>query len=114
MSTHNAYREKLNVAERSLTDLKLKIVPTLSVAKIDEMGQKVREIAAMKTDLEAYNRRLRETIHEMGIKLDYLETNKQAIEELERKLKNASQDELSDQLIELSKKMSEYKLGELK
>lgn len=91
-----------------------RIIPTLSLAKVDELGQRVREIAAMKSDLEAYNRQLRETIHEMGVKLDYLETNKQAIEELERKLKHTNQDELSEQLIELSKRLSEFKLGELK
>jgi len=50
----------------------------------------------------------------MGIRLDYLETQKDAIEELEIKLKKSCQDELSQQLIEVSSKLSEYKLAELK
>lgn len=48
------------------------------------------------------------------VRLDYLETNKKAIEDLEVKLRNNSQDELSKELIDTSKKLSEYRLAELK
>jgi len=48
------------------------------------------------------------------VKLDYLETQKKALEELEDRLKKSSSDELSQQLIEVSAKLSEYRLAELK
>lgn len=43
-----------------------------------------------------------------------MKTHKDAIEELEAKLKKSNVDEMSQQLIEVSSKLSEYKLSELK
>jgi len=114
VSIHNAYSEKVNILERSLTEVKLKILPTISVAKIEELGNKIREIQYQKSDLENYNRTLREELHTVGVRKDYLETQKNAIEELEARLKKSHTDELSQQIIEVSTKLSDYKLAELK
>ncbi len=57
---------------------------------------------------------MRQEIHDMGVRLDYLETQRDTIEELEIKLKKSHQDELAQQVIEVSTKLSEYKLAELK
>lgn len=114
VSIHNAYSEKVNILERTLTDTKLKILPTISLAKIEELGNKIREIQYQKSDLETYNRTLREELHTVGVRKDYLETQKNAIEELEARLKKSHTDELSQQIIEVSTKLSDYKLAELK
>ncbi len=106
--------------------ISFRVLPTISVAKIEELGNKVREIQYQKSDLEIYNKNLRQEIHDVGgkkrvylnkqiiVRLDYLETQKKSIEELEVRLKKSHSDELSQQLIEVSSKLSEYRLSELK
>lgn len=48
------------------------------------------------------------------VKVDYFESYKSTLEELEERLKKSASDEFSNQLIELSSKLKEYKMSELK
>lgn len=48
------------------------------------------------------------------VRNDYIENERVHIEELERKLKRTYSDESSVTIIELTKKLSEYKMAELK
>jgi len=44
VETHNAYREKVAMLEKNLADARVKIIPTISVSKIEELTNKIREI----------------------------------------------------------------------
>jgi hypothetical protein len=68
----------------------------------------------MKTDLEIINKKLREENYELKLQVDYYETYRKSLEELEKRLSSKNSDELSLQLIEMSSRMKEYKLSELK
>lgn len=68
----------------------------------------------MKTDLELINKKLREENYELKLQVDYFETYRKGLEELEKRLTAKNSDELSLQLVEMSGRMKEYKLSELK
>ena len=112
--THTAYKEKLLLVEKSVSELRLKIIPTITVTRIENLAHTVKEFSAMKTDLEIMNKRLRESNSELILKLDALETYKGVLEDLDRRLKSTYSDDMSQQLIEMSERMREYKLNELK
>lgn len=111
---HAIYREKILDNEQNIKELRLKVIPTITVSRIEGLAHTVKELSAMKTDLEIANKRLRDTNYELFLKADAYETEKTVLEALEKKLKHDNSDDLSQQLIEMSERMREYKLGELK
>lgn len=112
--THAAYKEKILVSEKTISELKLKIIPTITITRIENLAHTVKEFSSMKTDLEIMNKRLRDSNSELVLKLDALETQKAVVEDLEKRLKANYSDDMSQQLIEMGERMREYKLNELK
>ena len=111
---HTVYKEKIFHSEKAIAELRLKIIPTITVTRIENLAHTVKEFSAMKTDLEIINKRLRDNNYEISNKLDALETYKSILEELEKRLKKTSSDDMSQQLIEMSERLREFKLSELK
>ena len=112
--THAVYKEKILVSEKTISELKLKIIPTITITRIENLAHTVKEFSSMKTDLEILNKRLRDSNSELVLKLDALETQKSVVEDLEKRLKANFSDDMSQQLIEMGERMREYKLNELK
>lgn len=57
--------------ETKVTDLRVKIIPTLNVQKVEAMGNMVKELTGMKSQLEIQNKKIREHNIELSIDLDY-------------------------------------------
>ena len=115
LATHTMYREKIIESEKTITELKMKIIPTITVTRIENLAHTVKEFSAMKTDLEIANKKLRDANYELSLNVDALESHKSSVDELEKQIKkNNSGDDMNQQLIEMSKRMREYKLAELK
>eukprot|EP01017_Pseudomicrothorax_dubius_P040838 TRINITY_DN6464_c0_g2_i2.p1 TRINITY_DN6464_c0_g2~~TRINITY_DN6464_c0_g2_i2.p1 ORF type:complete len:635 (-),score=204.55 TRINITY_DN6464_c0_g2_i2:36-1940(-) len=106
--------ERVRVLERTMNEMRGKIQPTLTQARFEEQAKRLREISDMKSELETRHRLLRDKNFELTLLVDYYENYKQTLQDLEERLKKASADDLSDQLIELSKRNSQIKLAELK
>lgn len=64
--------------------------------------------------MEEENARLREANFNLQARNDYVENERIHIEELERKLRNQYTDDSSKTIIDLTKKLSDYKMSELK
>lgn len=111
---HTVYKEKQLLLEKNIAELRLKVIPTITVTRIEGLAHTVKEFSAMKTDLEIINKKLRDNNYELSLKADSLETHKTVLEDLEKRLKNNYSDDMSQQLIEMSERMREYKLNELK
>ena len=107
--------------------IKSSIVANVSVLRIEDITNKMREIQHQKSELENYNRKLFTSLHETGgfdnfikfphinlVRLDYLETQKDAIEDIEKRLRKSYPDDMTKQLLDVSAKLSEYRLEELK
>ena len=74
----------------------------------------VKELTGMKTALEIQNKKIRQQNIELSIDLDYFNVYQDTLKDLEERLKKSHNDELSLQLIEMSGRLKEYKLSELK
>ena len=90
------------------------MLPTLTPARVEEQASRIREIANTNFDLQVQNRQIREKSYELQLKCDYHENYKHTLEDLERRLRKTNPDDISQQLIDLSTKLSEYKLTELR
>lgn len=107
-------KEKTNLMQKNIDSLTSRILPTVTVTKIDEFIVKLRQISNSKSQLEEQNKALREKNFSLQIRNDYIEIEKLHLDELERKLRRNYTDENSVAIIDLTKKLSEYKMGELK
>ena len=81
---------------------------------MDEFIIKLREISNSKSQLEEQNQALRDKNFSLQLRNDYVENEKVHVEELERRLRRNYTDENSVAIIDLTKKLSDYKMNELK
>lgn len=100
-------------SELQISDLKGKILPTVNPHQIDEMFNKINEIAEMKLHLEISNRKLREENYEQTLKCDYYETKQEELRKLEEKLRDEYTDDIHQQLIDMSMQVQDLKLQEM-
>lgn len=114
INTHFFMQEKNQLMQRNIDELNAKILPTINGNKIEEILTKIKEISSSKTELEKENKELRELNFNIQVRNDYIENEKIHIEELEKKLRRTYSDEASITIIDLTKKLSEYKMAELK
>jgi hypothetical protein len=108
------FRETILAYEKQVSELKVKLLPTVTLQRVEEQANRIKEIAEMKFEVEKQNRNLREQFYELQLKADYFDIYKGKLEELEQRLKSSNSDELSQQIIEVSEKYSECKIELLK
>jgi Ca2+-binding EF-hand superfamily protein len=97
-----------------LLDARMSILPTVTLAKLEELNLALKRIGNQKLELEITNKQLRNDAHENQVRLDHYILREKNLQDLEESLKIRHPDELSHKIIELSEKLSQYKLGELK
>lgn len=66
-------REKTNLLQKNIDTLTAKIVPTMSMSKIDQFMSKLRAISTSKSQLEEQNKSLREKNFNLQLKYDHIE-----------------------------------------
>ena len=114
INTHLFLREKSNMLQRTIDTLSSKVLPTITLEKVEELALRLREVANGKSELEQANKKLREDNFEIQLRNDYLEMEKQSLEALELILRRSHPEEAAQSLMDLSKKLSEYKIVELR
>lgn len=82
INTHLFLREKSNMLQRTIDTLSSKVVPTITLEKVEELALRLREVANGKSELEQTNKKLREDNFEIQLRNDYLELEKQSVEAL--------------------------------
>lgn len=100
--------------QRTIDTLSSKVLPTITLEKVEELALRLREVANGKSELEQANKKLREDNFEIQLRNDYLQMEKQSLEALELKLRRSHPEEAAQSLMDLSKKLSEYKIVELR
>jgi Ca2+-binding EF-hand superfamily protein/chromosome segregation ATPase len=109
-----AAADKINLLEKQLFEAKMSILPNISIAKIEELNLALKRIGNQKLELEITNKQLRNDSYETQVRLDHYILREKNLLDLEQLLKNKHPDELSLKVIELSEKLSSYKLDALK
>lgn len=75
-------KEKTNLMQKTIDSLTGKILPTVTVTKIDEITNKLRQISSSKSQLEEQNKALREKNFNLQLKYDHIEIEKLGLQEL--------------------------------
>lgn len=110
----SVFTEKLMVVESQLKDARLSILPTVSLSRIEELASQVKRLAETKLELEIENKKLREENYENKVRVDNYILREKSLDELEGLLRDNHPDELSQRVIEITSKLSQMKLKELK
>lgn len=110
----SVFTEKLMILERELKDARLSILPTVSISRIEELNGQIKRLAEAKLELEISNKKLRETNYEYSVKVDNYSLRERNLQDLEVMLKEQHPDELSVRVMEMSQKLTDYRLKELK
>lgn len=114
MNLHISKDEHDKQLNRQLFEARMSILPTVTLAKLEELNLALKRIGNQKLELEIANKQLRAESHENQVKLDHYILREKNLIDLEDSLKIRHPDELSMKIIELSEKLSQYKLAELK
>ncbi|CAD8054955.1 unnamed protein product [Paramecium primaurelia] len=104
------FSEQIRSYEQQITELKLKILPTVTLQRVEEQAKRVKELSDMKSEVERQNRELRDRFYELQLKADYFDNYKEKLDNLERTLRQNNPDELSQQIITVSQKLSDEKI----
>lgn len=110
----NLFRETVLNYEKQVSELKNRMLPTVTPQRVEEQANRIKQISEMKFEVEKQNRELREKFYELQLKADYFDIYKAKLDELEQRLKQSNPDELAQQIIEVSEKYSECKIDLLK
>ena len=108
------FSERLMVLEGQLKDARMSLLPTVSISRIEELAMSVRRLADSKLDLELSNKKIREENYELSVKVDHFLLREKNLQELQRMLNEEHPEELSQRVIEISEKMTDLRLQELK
>ena len=106
--------EKVNLLERQLQEARMNALPMVSLAKLEELNLSLKRIANQKLELEIANKKLRVDALDNQVRLDNYVLREKGIQETEEILRERHPDELSRKILELSERLSGYKLAELK
>ena len=87
------------------------MLPTINPHKVNEVLNKIKDIANSKTQLEKQNKDLQELNFNLQLRNDHLEHQKAVIEELDLKLRRTYTDEASITIMDLTHKMSDYRMS---
>ena len=107
-------QDKTSLLQQTIDQLQAKMLPTLNPHKVNEVLLKIKDIALAKTQLEKNHRDIQELNFNLQVRNDYLEHQKATTEELELKLRRTYTDEASVTIMDLTHKLSDYRMGELK
>ena len=88
------FDQKMKHNLKEITHLKGKLIPTVNLAKIEELHNKMAELCQMKIDLELTNRKIREENYQLTLKVDYYETRMEGVDKLSKDLEQSHTDEL--------------------
>lgn len=106
--------DKVSGLEKQLFDARMSILPMINISKIEEINSNLKKMSNQKLELEVANKNLRNEMLENQVRLDNYILREQSLSELESILKDRYPDELSLKIVDLSNKITEHKLGELK
>ena len=110
----SVFTEKLMLVEGQLKEARMSILPTLSLSRIEDLNLQVKRLAESKLELEINNKKLREQSYEQNVRIDNYLLREKSVTELEIMLKEQHPDELSQRVIDITSKLSDYRLKELK
>lgn len=102
------------ILEGSLKDARMAILPTVTMARIEEVAMAVKRLADSKLDLELSNKKMRESNYEMKVRVENYALREKSLQEVERALKEEHPEKLSERVIEMSEQLGEIKMKELK
>jgi Ca2+-binding EF-hand superfamily protein len=114
MNLHFSKDEHDKYLNKQLFEARMSILPTVTLAKLEELNLALKRIGNQKLELEIMNKQLRKDSYDAQVQLDHYLLREKNLKDLEESLKIRHPDELSLKIIELSEKLSQYKLGELK
>lgn len=106
--------EKITNYEARIKELKLKAEYNISLEKANEFVTQIRDLGEKKSELEDETRRLRSEMIELDGKIEEAKIMKNAADEIYQLIKTGSSDEISDRLVDMSERMSQIRLSELK
>lgn len=66
LESREILRQKIADYENSLTEVKLKIIPSITLEKVNEMNLQINELSNNLMHLEIYNKKLRDENHELA------------------------------------------------
>lgn len=107
-------QNKTGLLQQEIDQLQAKMLPTINPHKVNEVLSKIKDIANSKTQLEKQNKDLQELNFNLQLRNDHLEHQKAVIEELDLKLRRTYTDEASITIMDLTHKMSDYRMSELR
>lgn len=110
----SVFTEKLMLVESQLKDARMSILPTLSLSRIEELNSQTKRLADAKLELEMSNKKLREENYEQNVRIDNYLLREKSLSELETVLREQHPDELSQRVIDITSKLSDLRLKELK
>lgn len=73
INTHVFFQEKCKLQQLKIDDLSLKIIPAITIEKMQDYLIKLRDVTNTKTNLEEENSRLREINFNLQARNDYVE-----------------------------------------
>lgn len=114
VQAHFLLQEKVKMMQQNIDSLQGQILPTLDPQKVQDILAKIREISKSKSQLEQQHKEIKELLFNLQVRNDYLENQKLAVDELQQTLKRTYTDESSVTIMQLTNKLSEYRMGELK
>ena len=112
--TQQVLTEKVTDYERQLSQLKARAEHNITLEKAQEYVQTIQDFAKKKSELEDTNRKLRSDYLTVQGQVEEAQFVRIASEEAAKTLRLNSPDEISTKLLELTEKLSEYKLNDLK
>ena len=114
LDLENASLEKVRQLEKQVYEAGLMSNPQVTLGKLEELSLGLKRASNQKLELEIANKKLRADCSETQVRLDSYIMREQTLRDLEVGLKGKYSDELSAKVIELSEKLSGFKLAELK
>lgn len=112
--TQQVLTEKVTDYEKQIGQLKARAEHNITLEKAQEYVQTIQDFAKKKSELEDTNRKLRSDYLVVQGQVEEAQLVRIAAEEAAKTLRLSSPDEISTKLLELTEKLSEYKLNDLK
>lgn len=112
--TQQVLTEKVTDYERQISLLKARAEHNITLEKAQEYVQTIQDFAKKKSELEDTNRKLHSDYLTVQGQVEEAQFVRLAAEEAAKTLRLSSPDEISTKLLELTEKLSEYKLNDLK
>eukprot|EP00743_Colponemidia_sp_Colp-15_P008540 GILK01009293.1.p1 GENE.GILK01009293.1~~GILK01009293.1.p1 ORF type:complete len:1971 (-),score=574.63 GILK01009293.1:67-5757(-) len=112
--TERLFRDQLIKSDKEVKEYRAKVIESLPLDRAEELATTIRELGQKKTMLEESNAKLRAEKAELIGKFEEADSRAKSTQELLDTLRSGTADDLSDKLVELSNRISEVRLSELR